>query len=74
MYNATLCSKAASSFGKLLVRGAEKLHDSNSSDRMDKQSVHVQDEPGIRLSTGCRQDASSCVLQSLKKESRLPNT
>lgn len=36
---ATLGSKGASSFGKSFVRGAEKLHDSNSSDRMDKQPV-----------------------------------
>jgi len=52
MYNATLCSKVTLSFGKSFVHGAEKLYDSNSSDRMDKQSVcFVHDEPAIRLST-----------------------
>lgn len=33
----------------------------------------VQDEPGIRQTTGCRQ-ASSYILQSLKKGSKSPNT
>lgn len=70
----TFCSKAAPSSGKSFVHGAEKLHDSNYSDRMGEQCVCiVQDKAGIILSTGCSQ-ASSYILLSFIKESRLPNT